>query len=75
MFRPEAITYLTHRADTICLGYWRLIISDDEARDFPEIRTVFEFNTNLNSPKLFSSAGDDLNESFFFFISISVGSR
>ena len=55
MFWPEAITYLSHRADTICLGNWKLIISDDEARDFPEIRTVFKFNSNLNSPKLFSS--------------------
>ena len=52
MFWPEAITYLSHRADTICSGNWRLIISDDEVRDFPEIRTVFEFNTNLNSPKI-----------------------
>ena len=55
MFWPEASTYLSHRADTICLGKWRLIISDDETRDFPEICTVFEFNSNLNSPKLFSS--------------------
>ena len=55
MFWLEAIAYLSHRADTICLGNWKLIISDDEARDFPEIRTVFKFNSNLNSPKLFSS--------------------
>ena len=66
MFWSEAITYLSHRADTICLGNCRLIISDDEARDFLEIRTVFEFNSSLNSPKLFSLAGDDLNEYFFF---------